>query len=96
MFIEIVCRVAYVVLMYAKCERVFDCFHRYFFDLVSYASLAVEHGVDETTIASEVRLATRRVRAEAEAILRDEIGSVDAQIIVGELARVCELMGWSV
>ena len=94
--IETACRAAHAAVTHAKRERAFDCFHRHFFDSVSYASLAVEHGVDETTIASEVRLATRRVRAEAEAILRDEIGSADAQTIAGELARVRELTGWSV
>lgn len=55
----------------ARRGRAYDCFHRHFFDSVSYATLASEHGVDETTIASEIRLATRRVRAEAEAILRE-------------------------
>ena len=56
----------------------------------------VDHGIDETTVASEIRLATRRARTEAEAMLRDEIGTADGRAIAAELGRVRELTGWSV
>lgn len=94
--VEAACRAAHVGLATDGRERAYDCFHRHFFDSVGYARLASEHGVDEKTVASEVRLATRRARAEAEALLRDELGTADEQSIVAELVRVRELTGWSV
>ena len=94
--VEAACRAAHAGLSADGRERAYDCFHRHFFDSVGYARLASEHGVDEKTVASEVRLATRRARAEAEALLRDELGTADKQSIAAELVRVRELTGWSV
>jgi hypothetical protein len=94
--VEAACRTAHTALATDGRARAYDCFHRHFFDAVGYAQLAAELGVGETTVASEIRLATRRVRAEAESMLRDEIGTADQHAIAAELARVRELTGWSV
>ena len=94
--VEAACRAAHASLAREGRERSYDCFHRHFFDSVGYARLAADHGVDETTVASEIRLATRRARTEAEAMLRDEIGTADERAIAAELGRVRELTGWSV
>lgn len=94
--VEAACRAAHASLAADGRERAYDCFHRHFFDSLGYAQLAAEHGIDETTVASEVRLATRRARAEAEALVRDEIGTADERAVAAELARVRELTGWSV
>lgn len=94
--VEAACRAAHASLAADGRERAYDCFHRHFFDSLGYAQLAAEHRIDETTAASEIRLATRRARAEAEALLRDELGTADADAIAAELARVRELTGWSV
>ena len=94
--VEAACRAAHASLAGEGRGRAYDCFHRHFFDTVGYARLAAEHGIDETTVASEVRLATRRARAEAEAMIRDEIGTADDRAVAEELARVRELTGWAV
>jgi DNA-directed RNA polymerase specialized sigma24 family protein len=94
--VEAACRAAYATLDIDGRTRAYDCFHRHFFDGVSYAQLAVECGLSESAVAGEVRLAMRRVRAEAESMLRDEIGTADGRAIAAELMRVRELTGWSV
>ena len=94
--VEAACRAAHASLAREGRERAYDCFHRHFFDSVGYARLAADHGIDETTVASEIRLATRRARTEAEAMLRDEIGTADGRAIAAELGRVRALTGWSV
>jgi hypothetical protein len=93
--VEAACRAAHASLTREGRGRAYDCFHRHFFDSVGYARLASDHGIDETTVASEIRLATRRTRTEAEALLRDEIGTADERAIAAELGRVRELTGWS-
>lgn len=92
--VEAACRAAHTALAAEGRERAYDCFHRQVFEGVGYARLAADHGCDETTVASEIRLATRRVRAEAESMLRDELGTADAGVIADELARVRALTGW--
>jgi DNA-directed RNA polymerase specialized sigma24 family protein len=94
--VEAACRTAHTALAADGRARAYDCFHRHFFDGVSYAQLAVECGLSESAVASEVRLAMRRVRAEAESMLRDEVGTADERAIAAELARVRELTGWAV
>lgn len=94
--VESACRAAHASLARDGRDRAYDCFHRHFFESVGYARLATDHGIDETTVASEIRLATRRTRTEAEAMLRDEIGTADERAIAAELGRVRELTGWSV
>ena len=94
--VEAACRAAHASLAADGREQAYGCFHRHFFDALGYAQIAAEHRIDETTVASEIRLATRRARAEAEALLRDELGTADADAIAAELSRVRELTGWSV
>lgn len=94
--VEAACRAVHEALDAEGRARAYDCFHRHFFDSVGYAQLAAELGVGETTVASEIRLATRRVRAEAESMLRDELGTADDRAIAAELARVRELTGLAV
>jgi len=94
--VEAACRAAHASLAADGRGRAYDCFHRHFFDSLGYGQIAAEHRIDETTVASEIRLATRRARAEAEALLRDELGTADPDAIAGELTRVRELTGWSV
>lgn len=94
--IESACRHAHAALATEGRGRAYDCFHRHFFDGVPYEQLSAQHGVDRTTIASEIRLVTRRVRAKAESMLRDELGTADPAAIAAELARVRDCTGWSV
>ncbi len=94
--VEAACRAAHAALAADGRERAYDCFHRHFFDSLGYGQIAAEHRIDETTVASEIRLATRRARVEAEALLRDELGTADGAAIAVELNRVRELTGWSV
>jgi hypothetical protein len=94
--VEAACRAAHASLTREGRGRAYDCFHRHFFDSVGYARLAADHRIDETTVASEIRLATRRTRTEAEAMLRDELGTADERTIAAELGRVRDLTGWGV
>ncbi len=92
--VEAACRVAREALEREGRGRAYRCFHRHLFDKASYATIAGELAIDETAVASEIRLATRRARAEAEAMLRDELGTADPAAIAGELARIRTLTGW--
>jgi len=94
--VEAACRAAHAALAADGRERAYDLFHRHFFDSTGYEQLAAEHRIDGRTVASEIRLATRRARVEAEALLRDELGTADGAAIAVELNRVRELTGWSV
>ncbi len=94
--LESACRRAHAALAAEGRSRAYDCFHRHFFDGIRYEQLAAGHGEIRTTIASEIRLVTRRVRAEAEAMLREELGTADPATIAAELARVRDCTGWSV
>ena len=94
--VEAACRAAHASLEAEGRGRAYDCFHRHFFDSVGYGRLAAEHGIEAKAVASEVRLATRRARAEAEAMVRAEIGTADERAVAAELARVRELTGWAV
>ena len=92
--VEAACRAAAASLESEGRGRAYACFHRHFFDGAGYAEIAAEIGADARTVASEIRLATRRARAEAEAMLRDELGAADPAAIAAELGRIRALTGW--
>ena len=93
--VEAACRAARAELEAEGRADAYEVFHRHHFDGVALAALAAGRGTSETAIASAIRLAVRRVRAEAESMLRDEIGTADPAVLATELERVRDLTGWS-
>lgn len=92
--VEAACRAAHASLAADGRAETYALFHRHHFDGVGIAALARESGSTETEVASAIRLAVRRTRAEAESMLRDELGTADPDALVAELERVRELTGW--